>query len=388
MTDKTEKNKIIFIPALDGVAPVKSSISLPDTDKGMLFLRGYPIDVLAEKASFEEVIYLLLFKEFPSQRALENFKELIKLKQNLPDKIISTLESLRTKMPLFNIMATAILSLAEFDSNIEDESLKANYDRALTLIAKTPIIIANAIKLIKTFEIKYPRQEFSPLVNFLHILGVPINEEMKRAFEVGQILCCEHEMNASTLAVRTAASTGSDIYLAISAGLSAFAGIYHGGASRFIIEMLRQIGDPVNVQKWADKKFASPNKKNRIIMGFGHRVYKGQNSDPRTAIFKKWSLRLAKNRQEKILLSTAETLEKYIGEKKNLCANVDFYFALVNHFIGFSPELSPLIYAMARVTGWAAHYIEQFYDPESRILRPRAIYTGPENQKWVDLKNR
>lgn len=379
---------IIFISALDGAAPVKSAISLPDTEKGMLFYRGYPVDILTEKASFEEVIYLLLFGELPSIKSLENFKESMGHRQSLPTKTINTLESLGPKTPLFNMAATGIFSLAQFDSDLKNVALETNRERALSLIAKTPIIVASALRIKTELEMTYPRPEFSPLINFLYMLGISTDEEIKRAFEVGQILCCEHEMNASTLEVRTAASAGSDIYLAISAGLSAFAGIYHGGASQFIIEMLRQIGNPANVQEWVDKKFESKNKKDRIIMGFGHRVYKGVGSDPRTIIFKKWALRLGKNRQDKILLDTAQSLEKYVGEKKNLCTNVDFYFAIVNHFIGLSPEFSPLIYAMARVAGWAAHYIEQFYDPNGRILRPRAIYAGPENQEWVDLEKR
>ncbi len=390
MDKMTEKNGIIYIPALDGVAPVESAISLPDTEKGMLFLRGYPIDILTKKASFEEVIYLLLFGKLPTQKAFSSFQEKMKIEQNVPSKTINALKFLGLRTSLFDMASIGILSLAQYDSNLKNTTLQANYARALTLIAKTPILVAKSLMIKSGIEPNFISPELSPVANFMAILNIPANEEIIRAMEVGQILCSEHEMNASTLVDRTVASTGANIYSAVAAGLCAFSGEYHGGASQFIIEMLRQIGNPANVQKWVDDKLMAKNKKDQIIMGFGHRLYKGAGSDPRTAIFKKWALRLGKKKRDEALLETAQALEKYVGEKKNLCANVDCYFALVNHFIGFSPELSPLIYAMARVTGWVAHYIEQFHDPNGRILRPRAIYTGsdPSNLKWVDIKDR
>ncbi|MBI2628256.1 MAG: hypothetical protein HYW71_02380 [Candidatus Niyogibacteria bacterium] len=387
MTEIIDKN-IVLIPYLDGAALAESAISFPDTEKGMLFYRGYPINILAEKAGFEEVAYLILFGKLPTEKSLKYFKEQMREEQYLLNRTISAIRSLGPEISLFNMAAAGVLSLAKYDNNLEDATLDANYKRALLLISKFPIIAANAVLAKTGAGQQFISSKLSPLSNFIDLLNIRMDEKMERAFEVGQILCCEHEMNASTLAVRTAASAGSNMYLAVSAGLSVFAGIYHGGASQFIVKMLKLIGNPDNIQRWADQKLAATDKKDRIIMGFGHRVYKGQGSDPRTAIFKEWAMNLSKNRRDRIFFDIAEKLEKYIGEKKDLCANVDFYFALVNHFIGFRSEISPLIYAMARIAGWTAHYIEQFHDPKGRILRPRAIYTGPENQEWIDLENR
>lgn len=384
-----KKKEIVYIPGLDGVAPVKSSISSPDTEKGMLFYRGYPIDILTEKANFEEIIYLLLFGKLPTLRQFNSIQEIMEQTQNLPTETINTLKTLGPKTPLMKLFIGGIISLAQNDIDINNATIEMNAARAIILISQAPIITANVLLVKSEIEPIAPVPGLLPLTNFLHILNIPIiDADMERALKVGQMLCCEHEMNASTLAVRTAASAGSDMYSAISSGLGVFAGIYHGGANQFIVGMLQDIGSPDNVPVWVNAKLSTKDKKNRIIMGFGHRVYKGAGGDPRTTIFKEWALRLGKNHQDINLLETAEVLEKYVGDKKNLCANVDFYFALVNHFIGLPAELSPLIYAMARVVGWTAHYIEQFHDPEGKILRPRAIYAGPEIQKWVDIENR
>jgi citrate synthase len=387
MTEITDKN-VVWVPYLDGAALVESAISFPDTEKGMLFYRGYPIDILAEKASFEEVAYLILFGRLPTEKSLRSFQKEMKEKQYLPNGIINTIRTLKPEISLFNMTAIGVLSLAQYDNDLENTALEKNYERALLLISKFPIITANAVLAKTGAGQQFISSKLSPLSNFIDLLNIWMDEKMERAFEVGQILCCEHEMNASTLAVRTVASAGSNMYLAVLAGLSAFAGIYHGGASQFVVKMLKEIGSSDNVQKWVNQKLAAADKKDRIIMGFGHRIYKGAGSDPRTIILKRLAKNLIKDSKHQILFDTAKALEKYIGEKKNLCANVDFYFALVNHFIGFRAEISPLIYAMARIAGWTAHYIEQFHDPKGRILRPRAIYIGPKDQKWIDLENR
>ncbi len=378
-----------FFPALDGVAVAESVISHPDTEKGMLFYQGYPIDILAEKASFEEVAYLILFGELPTEKELKYFQEKLQTEQWLPNGAINTIRLLGSESSLFSMVAAGVLGVARYDKDLENMTREKNEERAISLIAKMPIIVVNAILNKKGAGQQFISQKLSPLSNFIDLLNIRMDKKMQRAFEVGQILCCEHEMNASTLAVRIAASAGSDIYSAISAGLNIFRGVYHGGASQFVIKMLKDIGSPANIQKWVDQKLLSLNKKDRIMMGFGHRIYKGAGSDPRTTIFKKWAVDLSKNRLDKNLIETAQALEKYIGEKKNLCANVDLYFAIVNHYLNFKPaELYPLIYAMARVVGWTAHYIEQFHNPEGRIFRPRAIYTGPDPRQWVDIKDR
>jgi len=376
----------------------KSSITFLDGELGILHYRGYSIEQLAEKASFPEVAYLLIYGELPSQTELNDFESSIKKHTLVHEDMKQFFEAYPAQAHPMGVLSAMISSLATFypESLDPNRSTEAKNLTVHRLLAKLPTLAAWAYKNSMRHKFMYPRNNYNYCENFLHMMFAMPTEDyhvdpiIVSALNKLLILHADHEQNCSTSTVRIVGSSQANLYSTVSAGISALWGPLHGGANQEVIEMLEQIhNDGGNVDKWVLK--AKDKEDSFRLMGFGHRVYK--NFDPRANIIKKaCDDVLQKLGVNDPLLAIAKKLEKVALEdeyfkSRNLYPNVDFYSGIIYKAIGIPTEMFTVMFALGRLPGWIAQWKEMTENKEP-IGRPRQIYIGKTSREYVPLSKR
>jgi citrate synthase len=376
----------------------KSAITFLDGEKGILQYRGYPIDQLAEKASFLEVSYLLLFGDLPNKQQLEEFEGNIRYHSLVHEDMKQFFQHFPSNAHPMGILSAMVSSLSTFYPKSQDPHRpQKDVDRTIyRLIAKMPTLAAISYKNNLGHPYMYPNNKLGYVENFLHMMfGLPtedyeVDPVVASALNTLLILHADHEQNCSTSTVRMVGSSQSNLYSAVSAGIAALWGPLHGGANQEVIEMLETIrNDGGDIQKWVEK--AKDKNDPFRLFGFGHRVYK--NFDPRATIIKKSCDEVLKKMGVKDpVLDIAKQLEEialkdeYFVERK-LYPNVDFYSGIIYRAIGIPTRMFTVMFAMGRLPGWIAQWKEMIENKEP-IGRPRQIYTGPTRRDFVALKDR
>jgi 2-methylcitrate synthase/citrate synthase II len=368
----------IYSPGLEGVIAGETAIS---TIIDGLSYRGYPVTELAEKATFEEVAYLLLHGDLPNRQQLAEFQKRLVAARRLPEPLRDLLRVLPRATPPMDVVRTAVSILAHFDPDIEDSSHAANLRKAERLLGQIPVAVADHFRLSKGQQPVAPRPDLSTAANFLYTLrGAEASPDAVRALDVSLILYAEHEFNASTFTARVVCSTESDLHSAVVAAIGALKGRLHGGANEKVMDLLRAAGGPQTAERWVRDALA---RKERI-MGFGHRVYK--TGDVRAGILKGYTRKAAEASGETKWEEAADIIEQVIAREKNLHPNLDWPAGRLYHALGLEIPLYTPIFVMSRVAGWSAHFIEQA--EHNRLIRPRARYIGPARRSVTPLADR
>ncbi|MBP2644627.1 MAG: 2-methylcitrate synthase/citrate synthase [Firmicutes bacterium] len=357
--------------------------SVCSIENSVLCYRGYPIDELADHATFEEVIFLLWHGRLPNQTELTYLQQSIIENATLPKKIYDLLS---LYAPWGNCMAklrTAVSFLTHFDDNVMDPSPDADSHKAILIITKMAAIIAAIDRIRNNLEPVDATtiQPTSLAELFLWLLkGEKPTAIATKALDKCLILHAEHELNASTFAARVTVSTMSDMYSGIVSAIGTLKGPLHGNANEQVALMLEEIGDLSRVEPYITDKI----NRNDRIMGFGHRVYK--NGDPRAKHLKALSLELADWHQDRRWYDISVAIASLVQERKGLMPNVDFYSASVYMYLGIPHNIFTLIFALSRSSGWIAHILEQHAN--NKLIRPRANYTGKRDAVWIPLSDR
>lgn len=375
-----------FDPGYGGTASTESAITYIDGDEGVLLHGGYPIEQLAEKATFPEVAYLLLNGEMPDPAARDAFVAELRANAMVPEELRHILDGFRSDAhPMAMICAGAAALAGFYHAGLDLADEKQCMQAMIRLIAKIPTIAAWAYKHIVGEPPVYPRSDLTFAENFLHMLfAVPsqpykVSPVLSRAMDRILILHADHEQNASTSTVRMVGSTGADPYASVAAGIAALWGPAHGGANEAVLKMLAEIGSidhiPEFIAKVKDKNSGVR------LMGFGHRVYK--NFDPRAKIMQATCHEVLRELgiTDDPLLDIAVELERialedpYFRDRK-LYPNVDFYSGIILKAMGIPTSMFTVLFAVARTAGWSSQWLEMRRDPLLRIGRPRQLYTG------------
>ncbi len=387
-----------FDPGFGVTAACDSKITYIDGDAGVLLYRGYPVEQLAERSSFTEVCYLILYGELPSRRQIEEFTRSIRHHTMINETLLRFFNGFHHNAHPMAMASAVVASLSAFyHDSMDIYNPRHREIFAHRIIAKMPTIAAAAHKHSLGQPFIYPRNDLDYCSNLLHMFfSVPcepylVDPVAAQALDLLFILHADHEQNASTSTVRLAGSTGANPYAAISAGVSALWGPAHGGANEAVLTMLEQIGTVDNIPKFL--AMAKDRTSHFRLMGFGHRVYK--NFDPRAQIIREMCHKvLAKlGRADNPLFELALRLEEialkdeYFVSRK-LYPNVDFYSGIIYSAIGIPRSMFTVMFAIARTVGWVAHWQEMISDPHMRIGRPRQLYTGPTRRDYTEIGKR
>ncbi len=368
---------------LEGIVAANSGICWIDGEAGVLAYRGIDIHELAQNSSFEETTYLLWNGHLPNLLALREFQQQLALARELDMRVVDMLRTFPKSATPMEVLRTTVSALSFYDADEKDNSHDANVRKAYNLTAQIAMIVAIYDRIRKGLDIVPPDRSLSHAANFLWMLnGVRPSDTATRTLDIALILHADHELNASTFAARVIAATLSDIHSAITGAIGALKGPLHGGANEGVMRLLHVIdkagADPV---EFVRNMLAAKQK----ISGFGHRVYKTE--DPRATHLRRMSEQLGKDAGQPKWFEMSRAIELYINKDKKLNANVDFYSASTYATLGIDIDLYTPIFAVSRISGWAAHVIEQLDD--NRLIRPRAEYIGPEYpQHWIPLAER
>ena len=393
-TDKEDFGLMTYDPAFMNTASCRSSITFIDGDRGILRYRGYPIEVLAERCTFLEVAYLLLFGELPTSSELKSWVNDVTHHTMLHEATKKYMEGFRYDshpMVMFVSTVAALSSIYPEARQVHDaENRMLQIKR---LIGKVPSIAGMSYRHNMGFPYVYPDNDLSYTENFMNMLWKMVepkyvaNQALARALDILFILHADHEQNCGTNAMRSVASSHTDPYLAAASAASALAGPLHGGANEEVLKMLDEIGTKDNVPAYVKRVKEGHGK----LMGFGHRVYK--NYDPRAKIIKWTAEQVFQVTGRNPKLDIALELERIALEddyfvKRKLYPNVDFYSGIMYQAMGFPPEMFTVLFAIPRTAGWLAQWQELVNDPEQKITRPRQIYTGPAEREFVPMEKR
>ena len=373
-----------FMPGLAGIPAAKSSVSDVDGERGVLEYRGIRVEELCKRSSYLETAYLLLFGHLPTRAALSRWEEDVAHHRRLKYSIIDLMKCLPEQGHPMDALQAAVAALGMFYPGRNVEDMENNYWSAVRLIAKLPTIVAGWARLRRGDDAIPPRDELGFSENFFYML----TEKTPHPLWVGifddcMILHAEHTMNASTFTGLVTASTLADPYTVVASSIGALKGPLHGGANEEVVQMLREIGTPDRAGVYVDEH--SHNK--RKLMGFGHRVYKVK--DPRATILQALSESLFKTCGTSELYDIALAVERKAAEflkDKKVYPNVDFYSGIIYDKMGIDTDLFTPIFAMARVAGWLAHWLEQLR--ENKLFRPDQIYAGEHDRPYVPLDQR
>ncbi len=376
MTDNIEVKNI----GLRGVTVADTRISKVEAETGNLLFRGYNINDLATRSTFEEVAFLLIYGYLPSRDEYVSLDEEFRKNRDLPDMLVSNIAERPKNAAPMDVLQSATAALADYDDLPDDDTKGTNLYRAVSLISKLPTIVAYWERIKKGLQIIHPDPELDHAANFLYMLhGEKPDPDTAKDFDLCLILHADHTFNASTFTARQVASTQASIYASISAAVGALGGRLHGGANTKVMNMLLDIKDPAAIDSWVRSQLESGGK----IFGMGHAVYK--TDDPRMLILKPMSERLAKRtgdtRWYDMTVQIMESTKKHFLDLKgrDIFPNVDFFSASVYYYMGIEPNVYTPIFALSRIAGWTAHVIEEKFaeaQPKPQLYRPRADYTG------------
>jgi citrate synthase len=357
---------------LEGIVATNSSICYIDGERGVLAYRGIDIHELADHSTFEETCYLLWFGRLPNQSELKDLQQRLAQERHLDPAIIEFLRSApKTALPM-DVLRTAVSALAFYDADEKNNDHDANVRKAIRLTSQIAMIVAAYDRIRKGKPVVEADRSISHSADFLlQLNGIKPSSTAERALDIALILHADHELNASTFAARVTAATLSDMHSAITSAIGALKGPLHGGANEAVFRILdaidRKKADPItHVREMLEQK--------KKIPGFGHRVY--HTEDPRATHLRVMSRDLGRSNGQAQWYDMSEKIEKFVKAEKKLNANVDFYSASTYHVLGIDEDMFTPVFAVSRISGWAAHVIEQLDD--NRLIRPRAEYQGPD----------
>ncbi|MDO8350304.1 MAG: citrate synthase [Gallionella sp.] len=385
-----------YDPAFFSTASCTSEITYIDGDAGLLYYRGYPIEQLAEKSDFLEVCYLLLVGQLPDATQKAEFVHKVKSHTIVHDQLAKFFNGFRRDAHPMAVMVGVVGALSAFyHDSLDINNAKHRDLAAMRLLGKVPTIAAMAYKYHNGYPFMFPKNKFSYVENFLYMMFATPAEEyvpnpvLVRALERIFILHADHEQNASTSTVRLAGSSGANPFACIASGIAALWGPAHGGANEAALTMLEEIGDSTRVAQFVQ----DVKDKKRLLMGFGHRVYK--NMDPRASVMRETCHEVLKERglENDKLFKLAMELEQialndpYFIERK-LYPNVDFYSGIVLRALGIPTNMFTVIFAVGRTIGWVSQWSEMMAASDRKIGRPRQLYTGATRRDFLPLDKR
>jgi citrate synthase len=392
-TSEDDFGLMTYDPAFMNTAACRSAITYIDGDKGILRYRGYPIEQLAEQATFLEVAYLLCEGELPTGERLKRWNEEITYHTYVHTNITKFLEGFRYDAHPMGMMLGVVGALSTFypdAKHIQDPTNR--YLQRVRLLAKAPTIAAFAFRHSRGLPFVFPDNDLGYIANFVNMtfsIGGrhKPNPVLQRALEILLILHADHEQNCSTSAVRSVGSSHVDPFSAVSAGIAALYGPLHGGANEAVLNMLDEIGDKKEIPSFIEKVKGGSDR----LMGFGHRVYKSY--DPRAKLIKKVAYDVFNQTGLNPKLEIALELERIALEdeyfiKRKLYPNVDFYSGLIYQAMGYPTEYFTVLFALGRMPGWLAQWEEMLLDKDQKISRPRQIYIGHQERPYVPLDRR
>ena len=383
-----------YDPAFLNTASCKSTITYIDGDKGILRYRGYPIEQLAEKSSYLEVAYLLIYGELPNAEQLEGWRNRILRHTYIHEDLANMIKHFRYDAHPMGILISSVAAMSTFHPEAKDfDNLELREKQIWRILGKLPTIAAFAYRHRIGRPFNYPDSSRGYAGNFLFMLDYmnqsdyEVHPTLSHALDVLFILHADHEQNCSTSAMRAVGSSLVDPYSALSGAAAALYGPLHGGANEAVLRMLTQIGEVKNIPGYIEKVKAGEFR----LMGFGHRVYK--NYDPRAKIIKRVAHEVFEVTGSNVLIDIALELERIALEddyfvSRKLYPNVDFYSGIIYQALGFPVDMFPVLFAIPRASGWLSQWIEMTQDSEQRISRPRQIYLGSDTRDYVPLSAR
>ena len=368
---------------LRGVYADTTKASFIDGQVGKLLYRGYNIHDLAEKSTFEEIVYLLLYGELPTKSQLEEVDATLRESRSLPPEALKILELVKDSHPM-DALRTGVSALGGFDPECDDNSVEATRRKGIRITAQVPTLVTAHNRIRQGLDPIAPDKDLNHAGNFLYMLfGEKPQEEEMKLMDVDFIIHAEHGSNASSFAARMAASTVSDLHSAVVGGIGVLKGPWHGGAAEAVMKMALDIGDPENAEAYARNIIDNGGR----IMGFGHRVYKAE--DPRAGHMRDRSEVLSRKKGEPQWFQILAHLEQKVMrpyQDKGIFVNVDFYAGSIYYLLGIPDDLFVPIFAMGRIPGWTLQCMEQYAN--NILIRPLTEYIGPMDLEYVPLEKR
>ena len=359
----------------------QTRVSDIDGESGRLWYAGYEIGDLADKVSFEEVVYLLHHARLPDRDELDELNEFLVNEREHSPFLMKLMPELAQQTSPMSMLRTGISAASAYDPDGWDESAEAQYRKALRLIAKTPTLIAAYHRLRTGQEFVPPNPKLPHAANFLWMLqGDEPDLDDAATLDTTLVLYADHTMNASTFAARIIASTLADMFSALTGAIAALKGPLHGGANEEAMKMAEEIGTPDRAEAYVRDRL----ERHQKVMGFGHAVYR--TMDPRATVLKQLGRDAGERHGDTRWADIFEALQTTVYEQKELWPNVDLYAAGVYHVLGIPTDLMTPIFALARMAGWTAHVREQYAD--NRVIRPGSEYVGPRDQVWAPIEER
>jgi citrate synthase len=394
-TDLRQLGLMSYDPAYLNTSSCRSAITYIDGDAGILRYRGYPIEQVAEDASFLETAYLLLEGELPSADQLARWEEDVRMHTYVHTNVVKFMEGFRHDAHPMGMLLGAVGALSTFYPDAKEiADPESRYLQRVRLIAKLPTIAAFVFRHSRGLPYVYPRNDLDYIGNFVNMtfeIGGrhEPNPVLQRALQILLILHADHEQNCSTSAVRSVGSSHVDPFSAVSAGIAALYGPLHGGANEAVLKMLDEIGDVSHVPEFVEAVKAGT--AGTRLMGFGHRVYKSY--DPRAKLIKQVADQVFEQTGVDPKLQIALELERYALEdeyfvSRKLYPNVDFYSGLIYKAMGYPTDYFTVLFALGRLPGWISQWEEMLNDPEQKISRPRQTYIGYDERDFVPLAER
>ena len=364
-----------------GIVVDETTISHVVPELSALTYRGYKVQDLCDKCDFEEVAFLVLHGELPSKKQLKKFVKEERDNRKLSKTIIKNIQQMPKNAHPMDVIRTCVSLMALEDKDTKDNSPKANMRKALKIFSQTPTAVAAYFRARKGQKIISPDKKLSFSENFFKMMfnKVP-DKEIVRAFDISLILYAEHSFNVSTFTARTITSSLSDLHGAITGAIASLKGPLHGGANEAVMHMMKSIGKPEKAKKWIENAFT----KKKVVMGFGHRVYR--TGDSRVPTMKHYMFKVAKLLKKEKYTKMYETLEQVMLEKKNIHPNVDFPCGPTYYMMGIDIDFYTPIFVMSRITGWSAHIMEQH--ASNKLIRPLSKYKGEEVREVMLLNQR
>ena len=364
-----------------GIVVDETTISHVVPELSALTYRGYKVQDLCDKCDFEEVAYLVLHGDLPSKKQLKKFIKEERSERKLSKQIIKDIQKMPKNAHPMDVIRTCVSLMALEDKDTKDNSPKANMRKAMRIFAKTPTAVAAFFRTRKGKKIISPSTKLSFAENFFKMMfGKVPDKEIVRAFDISLILYAEHSFNVSTFTARTITSSLSDLHGAITGAIASLKGPLHGGANEAVMHMMKEIGKPEKAKTWLENALA----KKKVVMGFGHRVYR--TGDSRVPTMKHYMFKVAKLLKKEKYTKMYETLEKIMLEKKKIHPNVDFPCGPTYYMMGIDIDFYTPIFVMSRITGWSAHIMEQH--ASNKLIRPLSKYKGKEVREVLLLNQR
>ena len=364
-----------------GIVVDETEISKVMPEINSLTYRGYAAQDLCERCKFEEVAFLILNKELPNKKQLKQFEKEETKERTLSKNLLNILKQMPKKSHPMDVARTAVSVMGLEDKETKDNSPKANLRKAMRIFSKTPTALAAFYRLRKGKKIINPKKNLTFAENFFYMcFGTVPDKEIVKAFDVSLILYAEHSFNVSTFTARTITSSLSDIHGAITGAIASLKGPLHGGANEEVMHMMKKIKKPENALKWINK--ALDNK--GVVMGFGHRVYK--SGDSRVPTMREYFKKVAAVKKDKTFEKIYDIVEKVMIERKNIHPNVDYPTGPTYHLMGFDTDFFTPIFVISRITGWAAHIMDQH--AANKLIRPLASYKGNKHRQVLQLNQR